>query len=104
MSSLSARFFEKSNSGFSKIDLVANIRIALEGDHVLKAGTKRDGHRWRKIIRVAVLVGDVLDKQHEQDVVLVLAGIHPATQLVTRSPEGGVKVGFLDSHEQSLLV
>ena len=47
---------------------------------------------------VRVLVGDVLDEQHEQDVVLVLAGIHAAAQLVARRPDGGVEVGFLDGH------
>ena len=87
-----------------RIDLVADIGLALEGNHVLEAGTEGDGHWWREVIRVAVLVGDVFDEQHEQDVVLVLAGIHPTAQLVARRPEGGVKVGFLDSHEQSLLM
>ena len=47
---------------------------------------------------VAVFVGDVLDEQHEQDVVLVLAGIHAAAQFVAGGPEGGVEVGFLDGH------
>ena len=39
-------------------------------------------------------------KQHEQDVVIVLGGIHAAAQLVARGPEGGVEVGFLDGHEE----
>lgn len=40
-------------------------------------------------VRSAVLVGDVLDEQHEQDIVLVLAGVHAAAKLVARGPEGG---------------
>ena len=47
---------------------------------------------------VAVFVGDVLDEQHEQDVVLVLAGIHAAAQFIAGGPERGVEVGFLDGH------
>ena len=47
---------------------------------------------------VAVFVGDVFDEQHEQDVVLVLAGIHAAAQFIAGGPEGGVEVGFLDGH------
>jgi len=78
--------------------------LPLRATVVLEAGTRWDGHRWRKVVRVAVLIGDVLDEQHEQDVVLLRAGIHPTTQLIARSPKGGVKVGFLESHDQSLLV
>jgi hypothetical protein len=32
--------------------------------------------------------------QHEQDVVLVLAGIHAAAQFIAGGPEGGVEVRF----------
>ena len=34
----------------------------------------------------------IFDEEHEEDVVLVLAGVHAAAQLVTRCPEGGVDV------------
>jgi hypothetical protein len=53
----------------------------------------------REVVAVAVLVADGFDEQHEQDVVLVLAGIHAATQFVATGPEGGVEVGFLQRHE-----
>ena len=52
-----------------------------------------------KSVVVAVFVGDVFDEQHEQDVVLVLAGIHAAAQFIAGGPEGGVEIGFLDGHE-----
>ena len=81
------------------VDFVADVAFALEGDHVLETRAFGDGNGRGKASAVAVLVGDVLDEQHEQDVVLVLAGIHPATQLVAAGPEGGVEVGFLDGHE-----
>lgn len=70
-----------------RVDLVANIAFALEGNHVLEAGSGRNGDRRGKVIRVPVLVRDVLDEQHEQDVVLVLAGIHAAAQFIARCPE-----------------
>jgi hypothetical protein len=61
-----------------RVDLVADVGLALEGDHVREAGTFGDDDRRGEITTVAVLVADVLDEQHEEDVVLVLAGIHPA--------------------------
>ena len=82
------------------VDLVADVALALEGDHVLEARALGDRDRRGEVVAVAVLVGDVLDEQHEQDVVLVLAGIHAAAQLIARGPEGGVEVGFLDGHGQ----
>ena len=47
------------------------------------------GNRDRRgeIVRVSVFVGDVFDEQHEQDVVLVLAGIHAAAQFIARGPK-----------------
>jgi hypothetical protein len=47
---------------------------------------------------VGVLVADVFDEEHHQHVVLVLAGIHAAAQLVAGRPERRVKLGFLDGH------
>ena len=73
------------------VDLVSDIWLALEGDHVLEARPPRDRHRRSEVVRVSVLVGDVFDEQHEQHVVLVLAGIHAATQFIAGCPEGGVK-------------
>ena len=69
------------------VDLVANIAFALEGNHVLEASSGRNGDRRCKVIRVSVLVRDVLNEKHEQDVVLVLAGIHAAAQFIARCPE-----------------
>ena len=45
-----------------------------------------------------VLVGDVLDEEQDEDVVLVLRGVHAAAQLVAACPEGAVEFGFLDGH------
>ena len=64
------------------IDLVADVTVALKGDHVLEARPLRNRYRRSKVIGVAVFIGDILDEQHEQDIVLVLAGIHAAAQLV----------------------
>ena len=70
------------------VDPVADVGLALEGDHVLEAGARRDGHRRGHVIGVAVFVGDVFDEQHEEDVILVLGSIHAAAQFVARGPEG----------------
>ena len=78
------------------VDLVADVRLALERDHVLETGTGRD--RDFCVWRARIFVADVLDEQHHQHVVLVLAGIHAATQLVAARPKRGIKFGFLDCH------
>ena len=70
------------------VDPVADVRLALEGDHFLEARTFGDGHWWGEVIRVTVFVGDVFDEQHEEDVILVLGSIHAAAQFVARGPEG----------------
>ncbi len=62
------------------VDLVADVGLALEGDHVLEAGALRDGDR--RVGLAGVFVADVFDEQQDEDVVLVLAGIHAAAQLV----------------------
>ena len=49
--------------------------------HVLEAGAVRDGNAGER--RACKLVDDVLDEEQDQDVVLVLAGVHTAAQLVT---------------------
>ena len=57
-------------------NLIADVSGALQGDHVLEAGILGDCD-WR-IGRARVFVADVFDEQQHQDVVLVLAGIHPS--------------------------
>src|SRR5208283_784694 len=66
------------------VDLVANVGLALEGDHVFEAGTWRDGD-WG-VGHASVFVTYVLDKQQDEDVVLVLAGIHAAAKFVAAGP------------------
>ena len=80
------------------VDQVADVAVALERDHVLEARALRDLDGRGEVVRVGVFVGDVLDEQHEQHVVLVLAGIHAAAQFIARLPEGRVEIGFLDGH------
>ena len=52
----------------------------------------------RRIRHAGVFVADVLDEQQDQDVVLVLAGVHAAAQLVATGPKGAVEFGFFESH------
>jgi hypothetical protein len=47
---------------------------------------------------------DVFDEEQDEDVVLVLRGVHAASQLIAGRPEGGVKFGFFDGHEGYLLI
>ena len=68
------------------VDLVADVGLALERDHVLEAGALGNVDWRSEVIGVPVFVGDIFDEQHEQDIVLVLAGIHAAAQLIARGP------------------
>ena len=47
---------------------------------------------------LGVLVGDVLHEQQDEDVVLVLRGVHAAAQFVAAFPEGAIEFGFLQGH------
>jgi hypothetical protein len=78
------------------VDIVADTRLALKGNHVLEA--RALGNADRRIRRAGVLVANVFDEQQHQDVVLVLARIHPAAQLIAARPEGGVEFAFLYRH------
>ena len=49
-----------------------------------------------------VFVADVFDEQQDQDVVLVLAGIHAAAQFVAARPKGRIEFGFFKGHAQFL--
>lgn len=60
------------------VDLVADVAVAGKRHHVVETRALRDNDGRLKAVVVRVFVGHVFDKQHEQDIVLVLAGIHAA--------------------------
>src|SRR5206468_3859389 len=72
------------------VDQVADVAVALERYHVLETCALRDDDWWLESVVVSVFVGYVFDEQHEEDVVLVLAGIHAAAQFIARGPKRGV--------------
>ena len=78
------------------VDPVADFLAALGRNHVGKAAARR--HVDQGIAITGVLVGDVLDEQQDEDVILVLAGIHAPAQLVAGLPQGGIEFGFLEGH------
>jgi hypothetical protein len=84
------------------VDLVADVALPLESDHVFEAGPFGDGN-WR-VGLAGVFVADVLDEQQDEDVILVLAGIHAAAQFIAARPEGGIEFGFLDGHWWSIRI
>jgi hypothetical protein len=46
----------------------------------------------------SVFVANVLNEEQDEDVVLVLAGVHAAAQLIAARPQGGIQFGFLERH------
>jgi hypothetical protein len=57
----------------------------------------------RHVEQVALLargfVRDVFHEQQDEDIILVLRGIHAAAQFIAGLPEGGVEFGFFKRHE-----
>jgi hypothetical protein len=84
------------------IDLVADVGLALERDHVGKACAF--GEANGRVVLAGVAVTHVFHEEQHQDVVLVLAGIHAAAQFVARGPEGGIEFGFFECHSCYLIV
>jgi hypothetical protein len=84
--------------GDDLVDPVADLLVAFQGHHVGEAAALR--HVQQVTLLAGRLVRDVLHEQQNEDVVLVLRGVHAAAQLVATPPEGGVELGFLDGHGQ----
>jgi len=74
------------------VDLVADLLVVLERDHVGKAAAGRHIDQRMRVARI--FVRDVFDEQQHQHVILVLAGVHAATQFIARLPQGGIEFGF----------
>ena len=85
--------------GDDLVDLVADLLVALERHHVGEAAAL--GHVEQVVLLAGGLVGDVFHEQQDEDVVLVLRGVHAAAQLVAAFPEGAVEFGFLEGHRPS---
>ena len=63
------------------IDSVADIAFALVLDHIVKAGVSRQlDHR-------VFFIGNIFHEQHYQHVILILAGIHAASEFIATGPE-----------------
>jgi hypothetical protein len=78
------------------VDLVADVGLALEGDHVFEARAGRDSDR--RVGLAGVFVTDVLDEEQDEDIILVLAGIHAAAEFIATGPERTVEFRFLNRH------
>ena len=81
------------------IHLLANFLIPLERNHVGETATL--GHVEQIVLLAGGFIGDVFHEQQDEDVVLVLRGVHAAAQFVATGPEGGVEFGFLEGHGRS---
>jgi hypothetical protein len=67
------------------VDLVTDIRLALQGDHVPEAGPRWNSDGGKR--HASVFVADVLNKEQHKNVVLVLACVHAAAQFVATGPK-----------------
>ncbi len=78
------------------VDFVADLFIALERDHVGKAAALGDFDQ--RVGLTGVFVGDVFDEEQDEDIILVLRGVHPPTEFVAAFPERTIQFTFLDCH------
>jgi len=78
------------------VDLVADVGLTLERNHVLEGCAF--GYGDRSVGHTDVFVADVFDEEQKENVVLILAGVHTAAQFVATLPEGGVQFRFLNGH------
>ena len=78
------------------IDLVADVRLALEGHHVFEARTLWNSDR--RVGHIGIFIADVFDEQQHQHVIFILRSVHTAAQFVTGLPKGRVKFRFFDGH------
>jgi len=75
---------------------VADFFVALQCHHVGKSAAL--GHVEEGILLAGIFVGDVFNEEENEDVILVLRGVHAPAQLVATFPQRAVKFGFLDGH------
>lgn len=90
---------QSNKAGFPQtvlVDVVTDGEIALQRHHVLENRAGRDGDRRERL--AGVFVANVLDEQHHQHAVLVLAGAHAAAQFIAARPQGRIEFGFFDDH------
>lgn len=81
------------------VNLVPDVGLALERGHIGETGAGRDRDRGEGL--TGEFIADVFYEEEDEDVILVLGGIHAAAEFVAAGPEGGVEFGFLEGHEES---
>jgi len=69
----------------NRVDLVADLLVALQGNHVGESAALRDLDDV--VLLSGVLVRHVLYEQQCKDIVLVLRGVHAAAQFIAALPE-----------------
>ena len=45
-----------------------------------------------------IFIRDIFDEQQDENVILVLAGIHASAQFIATGPKRGIKFGFFQGH------
>ena len=73
-----------------------DIFITLQRNQIIEAATFRNSNIG--IFYALKLVRNILHEQQGQDIVLVLRGIHAASQLITARPKRTVQLIFLYCH------
>lgn len=77
-----------SKSGYDDVDLFADLLVAAKRHHVGEAAALR--HFDQAIGIAGVFVGDVFHEQKNEDVILVLRGIHAAAKRIAARPKRAI--------------
>ena len=78
------------------VHFFADVFIALQGNQIVETAAF-----WNSDIRIFYtfeLVRDILHEQQGQDIVLILRGVHAASQFIAARPKGTIQLIFLYRH------
>src|SRR5260370_17286856 len=76
------------------VDFIADFLVAFEGHHV--GETAALWHLDKRVLLSRVLIRHVLHEKENEDVILVLGGVHTASQSIAALPKRAINFRFLD--------
>ena len=78
------------------VHFLADVFIAFQGNQIVETAAFRNSDIG--IFYTLELVRDILHEQQGQDIVLILRGVHAASQFITARPKGTIQLIFLYRH------
>ena len=67
------------------VDLIADLFIAFQCNHIGKSATRRNLNQ--RIALTRIFVGDVFYEEEDENIILILRGVHPTTKFIAAFPQ-----------------